>query len=77
MSAGTDAPVSAPQGDAADLARLLRRMDGAGYGRYKQLAGTWNFDRFELTVERVQADPFAPASRLAVRVPARVAELPS
>ncbi|MGH3326288.1 MAG: ABC-ATPase domain-containing protein, partial [Streptomycetales bacterium] len=76
MSAETDARVSAPRGDAADLARALQRMDGAGYGRYKQLAGAWDFASFTLTVERVQADPFAPPSRLTVRVPSHVAGLP-
>ncbi|HEY3683670.1 MAG TPA: ABC-ATPase domain-containing protein [Streptosporangiaceae bacterium] len=50
------------------LAEELRQMDGSGYGRYKSLRGTWVFDAFELEVERVQSDPFAPPSRVAVRL---------
>ncbi|MDA8372310.1 MAG: ABC-ATPase domain-containing protein [Nocardiopsaceae bacterium] len=62
--------------DADRLAAELRRMDGASYGRYKALAGDWDFGDFTLTVERVQADPFAPPSRIAVHVPAAVAGIP-
>ncbi|SJZ61260.1 Predicted ATPase of the ABC class [Marinactinospora thermotolerans DSM 45154] len=51
-------------------------MDGASYGRYRALSGDWDFDDHTLTVERVQADPYAPPSRVAVRIPAEVAGLP-
>ncbi|KIH97389.1 ABC transporter ATPase [Streptomonospora alba] len=62
--------------DDARLAEELRRMDGSSYGRYKSLTGDWTFPDFTLTVERVQSDPFAPPSRVAVRIPADVVELP-
>jgi predicted ABC-class ATPase len=39
-------------------------MQGASYGRYKTLKGDWDFGDFTLTVQRVQADPFAPPSRI-------------
>jgi len=52
------------------LYSLLTGMDGAGYGRYKQLRGTHQLtDRLELSVDRVQADPYAPPSLIQVRVP--------
>ncbi|GAB3290285.1 ABC-ATPase domain-containing protein [Parasphingorhabdus pacifica] len=51
-------------------------MDGSSYGRYKSLTGTWSFGDFELEVQRVQPDPYAPASRCEVRVPARIADFP-
>lgn len=51
-------------------------MDGSSYGRYKSLTGEWAFDGFTLEVQRVQPDPFAPASRCEVRVDPRVAGLP-
>ena len=41
-------------------------MDGASYGRYKSLKGDWDFGDFTLTVQRVQADPFAPPSRVRI-----------
>jgi predicted ABC-class ATPase len=62
-----------------DLDRLadeLRRMDGAPYGRYRALTGDWDLGAATLTVQRVQADPFAPPSRIAVAIPAAVAGLP-
>ncbi|PSK96464.1 putative ABC-class ATPase [Murinocardiopsis flavida] len=62
--------------DADRLRAELGRMDGSSYGRYKSLAGEWDFGDFTLAVERVQADPFAPPSRVAVHVPAAVAALP-
>ena len=64
-----------------DLQRLrgeLERLDGRGYGGYKRLRdGRWRWAHGELAVRRVQADPFAPPSRLEVRVPADVAGLPA
>jgi len=59
------------------LRRLLFRLDGKGYGAYKELKGTYRFPGFILQIDRVQADPFAPPSRVRVRVPAEVAGLPS
>ncbi|MDT0303343.1 ABC-ATPase domain-containing protein [Streptomonospora wellingtoniae] len=62
--------------DDARLAEELRKMDGSSYGRYKSLTGDWSFPDFTLTVDRVQSDPFAPPSRVSVRIPADIAELP-
>ncbi|GAA3735304.1 ABC-ATPase domain-containing protein [Salinactinospora qingdaonensis] len=69
-------PVIRGRRDDARLADELRNMDGASYGRYKSLSGDWDFGDFTLTIERVQADPFAPPSRVAVSIPADVAGLP-
>lgn len=64
-------------GDEKDLRRLLEDVDGAGYGAYKRLGDTeWDFEDFTLVVERVQADPFAPPSRVKLDVPTDVANLP-
>lgn len=63
-----------------DLRGLLERIEGRGYGAYKQLqGGRWTFpdEGLDIEVERVQADPFAPPSRLAVTVPAEVAGIPA
>lgn len=51
-------------------------MHGASYGRYKSLGGRWSFGGFTLEVQRVQPDPFAPASRCEVRVDPAVAGFP-
>lgn len=52
-------------------------MHGASYGRYKSLTGSWSFDGFTLQVQRVQPDPYAPASRVQVTVDAEHAGLPA
>ena len=49
-----------------DLRRTLRRIDGRGYPAYRDLNGTWNLPQFKLIVRRVQGDPFAAPSQLAV-----------
>jgi predicted ABC-class ATPase len=61
-----------------DLAATLRGLDGQSYGRYKSLVGDWPLDRAAgratLTVVRVQADPFAPPSRVRVTLPGAAPE---
>lgn len=73
------APPVAPRGG---LDQQLARLEGASYGRYKSLVGTWKLPGAETTGEtlqlvRGQADPFAPPARVAVRVPAGRAGFPS
>ncbi len=58
------------------LHRLLLELSGRGYGAYKALKGTYQFPGFVLHIDHVQADPFAPPSRLRVRVPPQEAGLP-
>ncbi|MEU6262572.1 ABC-ATPase domain-containing protein [Saccharopolyspora shandongensis] len=68
-----------PRGDRGDeqaLRQELRAMHGASYGRYKSLGGRWSFGGFTLEVQRVQPDPFAPASRCEVRIDPVVAGFP-
>ncbi|WP_461156182.1 ABC-ATPase domain-containing protein [Saccharopolyspora tripterygii] len=67
----------AQRGDAHQLRRELQGMHGASYGRYKSLTGTWRFDGFTLQVQRIQPDPYAPASRVQVTVDAEHAGLPA
>lgn len=54
---------------AKDLARTLRDLDGQSYARYRSLAGTWPLGAGTLEIVRVQADPFAPPSRVRVTLP--------
>ncbi|MEV6227350.1 ABC-ATPase domain-containing protein [Saccharopolyspora shandongensis] len=68
-----------PRGDRGDeqaLRQELHAMHGASYGRYKSLGGCWSFGGFTLEVQRVQPDPFAPASRCEVRIDPEVAGFP-
>ncbi|MBM3321418.1 MAG: ABC-ATPase domain-containing protein [Candidatus Eisenbacteria bacterium] len=59
-----------------DLRELLRRIDGAGYGAYREIHGRYAFADFELLIDHVQGDPFAAPSRLRVLVPQSAARFP-
>ena len=59
-----------------DLADVLARLDGAGYGAYKQLGGSWRLPGAQVLVDRVQSDPYAPPSLVRVRVAHDVARIP-
>ncbi len=51
------------------LRRLLRRIDGRPYPAYRDLGGRWHLgDGVELSVDRVQGDPFAAPSRVRIKV---------
>jgi predicted ABC-class ATPase len=78
---GTDAVPREQHAPRGGLEQQLGRLDGAPYGRYKGLVGTWKLPGAEATGEtlqlvRAQADPFAPPARVALRVPARRAAFP-
>jgi predicted ABC-class ATPase len=51
---------------ATDLERTLARIDGRGYKAYKDIQGVYDLGLFRLHVDHVQADPFAPPSRIRV-----------
>ena len=59
-----------------DLRRNLRRIDGRGYPAYKAIAGQYDFGCYCLRIDHVQADPFAPPSRIRVEVLQGVARFP-
>ena len=49
------------------LRTTLDRIDRKGYGAYKDLSGSFEFDDFTLLVDRIQRDPFAPPSLVRIR----------
>ncbi len=55
-----------PTGTEEDLRRTLRRIDGRSYPAYRDLRGNWHLPPYTLAVRRVQGDPFAAPSNLAV-----------
>jgi len=59
-----------------DLRRTLTRIDGRGYKAYKDIAGSYSFGDFSLHIDHVQGDPFASPSKLRLRVPQAIAQLP-
>lgn len=59
------------QGSFTDLHYTLQRIDGKGYGAYKDLGGMWRLDGadgFDLHVDYVQGDAYAAPSRFRVQV---------
>ena len=58
------------------LRERLHRIDGKGYGAYKDIRGDYAFDRFRLVIDHVQGDPFAAPSRIRVQVPHETAGFP-
>ncbi|MGH0037245.1 MAG: ABC-ATPase domain-containing protein [Myxococcota bacterium] len=71
-------PGAAEHPDAIRLAQTLQRIDGRGYGAYKDLRGAWAMSEPACVVfiDHVQGDPFAAPSKLRVRVERRVAGWP-
>ncbi|HKJ05639.1 MAG TPA: ABC-ATPase domain-containing protein [Geopsychrobacteraceae bacterium] len=58
------------------LEQQLKEIDGRGYKAYKQLSGSYIFERFQLHIDHVQGDPFALPSRISVHVPPEQHALP-
>ncbi len=59
------------------LRSLLHRLDGRGYGGYKELLHQeFHFPGFHLRFLRVQPDPFAPPSVVQLRMDQQVAKYP-
>lgn len=47
-----------------ELHRLLLSMDGRSYSAYKELKGEYSFEKYLLSIDHVQSDPYAPPSKL-------------
>ncbi|MDQ8187374.1 ABC-ATPase domain-containing protein [Pelagicoccus sp. SDUM812002] len=60
-----------------DLRSTLQRIDGRPYPAYKDIRGIYDFEFFDLSVDRVQGDPFASPSRLSIILPHDESELPA
>lgn len=58
------------------LKKILHEIDGKGYKAYKSIKGIYQFNRFSLSIDHVQGDPFALPSRINVRVPIAKAGFP-
>jgi predicted ABC-class ATPase len=51
-------------------------MDHRGYPAYKGLKGKYRFNKYELSIDHVQGDPFASPSSLSVRIAGKMAGIP-
>lgn len=59
-----------------ELRMLLRSIDHKGYPNYKQTAGSYHFNQFDLYIDHVQGDPFASPSSLHIEVSHEQAKFP-
>lgn len=51
------------------LQQHLKQIDGKSYKAYKQIQGTYSFERYDLMIDYVQGDPFAAPSKIRIRIP--------
>lgn len=59
------------------LIDTLHRIDGSGYGAYKRIRGEYQAFGFTLVIDHTQPDPYAPPSRVRVRLSSEKACFPS
>jgi predicted ABC-class ATPase len=63
--------------DSMELERVIRRIDNRGYKAYQEIRGEYRFEFFTLSIDHVQADPFAAPSRVRIKVPLSAAGFPA
>ncbi len=59
------------------LRTTLRRIDGKGYGAYKDIRGEYRFSEYRFCIDHVQGDPFAAPSRVRVFLSRQTAGFPA
>ena len=59
------------------LQDLLRSVNRKSYPAYKSLKGIYQFDRYTLSIDHVQGDPFASPSAVSVRIAHKDAGFPA
>lgn len=59
-----------------ELQRKLLALDGRGYASYKEIQGSYELGLFRLSIDYVQADPYAPPSRLRLAISRQDAHIP-
>jgi predicted ABC-class ATPase len=58
------------------LRSKLNRINNNGYKIYKSLYGQYNFGNFTLSIDQIQADPFASPSKITVSIPLQTTGIP-
>lgn len=59
-----------------DLKKMLYSIDGKGYKSYKSLEGQYDFNKYVLSIDHVQGDPFAAPSKVRIIINQKVAQIP-
>ncbi len=76
MQRNGNQPLGSPQ-PMQRLTETLRRIDGRGYGAYKDIRGAYQLNDWTLFIDHVQGDPFAAPSRLRLQLPLDAAGFPA
>lgn len=61
----------------AQLQELLRSINRKSYPAYKAAKGIYQFDRYTLSIDHVQGDPFASPSHISIRIRHRDSGFPA
>lgn len=59
-----------------DLEEILERIDGKGYAAYRDIKGEYECKGYTLCIDHVQVDPFAPPSKVRVKVAEAIHQIP-
>lgn len=62
--------------DKRDMESILEFIDGKGYKAYKEISGEYDYGSYTLSVDHVQADPFAAPSKCRAIVSQKDAAFP-
>ncbi len=60
-----------------DLKNMLNRIDHRSYPAYKDIKGSYQFDRYMLSIDHVQGDPFASPSKISIHILGNEAAFPA
>jgi predicted ABC-class ATPase len=59
-----------------NLKSRLRKIEGKGYKAYKSLKGIYNYGEYQVSIDHVSSDPFAPPSRFRLIIDMKNAGFP-
>lgn len=59
-----------------ELQQLLYSIDGRGYSSYKTIKGEYRFEKYTLSIDHVQADPYAPPSKARIIMSREITGIP-
>ena len=59
-----------------DLEEILERIDGKGYAAYRDIKGEYECKGYILCIDHAQVDPFAPPSKVRVKVKDAIHQIP-
>lgn len=60
-----------------DLKKDIYSIDGRGYKAYKSIEGQYDFNKYVLSIDHVQGDPFAAPSRVRIIMDQKVSKIPN